>query len=148
MNEDRQNYEYDTDFESGVVLEGKVCRVIMDVQYIILYVIVEFPDGRRTRVPRQSFIEAKSMPELYHIGDAIKLIKVGYMMDRRLNKWQIKDARRDIESNQDAIKYFMQKRGNPLLAYKKHNKYHLLVLEMRRPFAEALKDLAPQILNN
>lgn len=148
MNDSRQILECDTDFEFGVVLEGKVCRVIMTVQYIILYVIVEFPDGRRTRVPRQSFIEAKSMPEFYHIGDAIKLIKVGYMVDRRLNKWQIKDARRDIESNQDAIKYFMQKRGNPILAYKKHNKYHLLVLEMQRPFAEVLQEFAPQVLNN
>ena len=32
--------------------------------------------------------------------------------------------------------------------FKKHKKYHLLALGMRRPFAEALKDLAPQILNN
>lgn len=140
--------EYDTDFESGVVLEGKVCRVIMTVRYLIEYLIVEFPDGRRTRVPRHSFLVSKSMPELYHIGDSIKLIKVGFMVDRHLNKWQIKDARRDIESNQDAIKYFMQKRGNPILAYKKHNKYHLMVLEMQRPFAEALKGFAPKILNN
>lgn len=148
MNDSRQILECDTDFEFGVVLDGKVCGVILTARNHIQCLIVEFPDGRRTRVHRRSFLVSKSLPEFYHIGDLIKLIKVGFMGDRHLNKWQIKDARRNNLSNPEAIKYFMDQRGNPLIATKKHKKFHLLALGMRRPFAEALKDLAPQVLNN
>lgn len=141
MTNNKMIMEYATDFDCGVIYEGKVCGSVLTERKHIKFLIVELADGRRTQVHRRSFLISQSLPEFYHQGDPIQLVKVGFMDERHLNKWHIYDSRRYDLSNPEAIKLFLN-HDERLLSQtisprQKNNK----VVRMRKPFKKALKDL-------
>lgn len=74
-------------------------------------------------------------------GDPIKLVKVGFMDERHLNKWHIYDSRRYDLSNPEAIKLFLNHDERLLSQTVSPRQKNNKVVHMRKPFKKVLQNL-------
>jgi hypothetical protein len=82
--------ELDSDFEQGATEQGKIVK-FKSLHGKRRFAIVEFDDGRATRVHRVSFeVHGYSIDD-YQLGTCLVVKKVGFMPDRNITKWVVKN---------------------------------------------------------
>ena len=98
---DKANYRkflyrnYDEDFALGETLQGVVGGFLKTQSKHLRFVLVDFPDGRHTRVHVRSFDISgygRMNPSNLRRGDTLTLRKTGYLTDRRITNWVVESC--------------------------------------------------------
>ena len=98
---DKANYRkflyrnYDEDFALGETLQGVVAGFLKTQSKHLRFVLVDFPDGRHTRVHVRSFDISgygRMNPSNLRRGDTLTLRKTGYLSDRRITCWVVESC--------------------------------------------------------
>jgi len=110
---DKANYRkflyrnYDEDFALGETLQGVVAGFLKTQSKHLRFVLVDFPDGRHTRVHVRSFDISgygRMNPSNLRRGDTLTLRKTGYLSDRRITRWVVESC---------ALRGLMRSQRNP-----------------------------------